>query len=208
MLYLSRIQFATRHNEVLAEVHDCCCVHQRLLQAFPDGTTTTARADYGVLYRLDGRGQVLVQSHITPDWTRLPARLLHHVEMKDVNPRFVAGQRIRFQITANPTRRVTHSADHDSRRVPLLASEDQRDWWRRQSERAGLATQTVRLRVDPSATGWHRTQRRVEVHRVTYGGLAQVTDPDALMLALRQGIGHEKAYGCGLLSLARATEED
>ncbi len=34
-------------------------------------------------------------------------------------------------------------------------------------------------------------------------GLLDVTDPDVLRQALIEGLGHGKAYGCGLLTLAR-----
>jgi len=38
---------------------------------------------------------------------------------------------------------------------------------------------------------------------VTYDGLLEVTDPDALRRTLTRGLGRAKAYGCGLLTLAR-----
>ena len=37
----------------------------------------------------------------------------------------------------------------------------------------------------------------------TFEGVLEVTDPDALRRALTHGIGRGKAYGCGLMTLAR-----
>lgn len=45
---------------------------------------------------------------------------------------------------------------------------------------------------------------RVTINRTVYEGVARVTDPDALRRALVAGIGRSKAYGCGLMTLARA----
>jgi len=44
--------------------------------------------------------------------------------------------------------------------------------------------------------------RRVAVQVVTYEGRLRVTDPGQLRMALMNGIGPAKAYGCGLLTLA------
>ena len=44
---------------------------------------------------------------------------------------------------------------------------------------------------------------RVTINRTVYEGVARVTDPDALRRALVAGIGRSKAYGCGLMTLAR-----
>nr|WSS73736.1 type I-E CRISPR-associated protein Cas6/Cse3/CasE [Streptomyces sp. NBC_01175] len=42
----------------------------------------------------------------------------------------------------------------------------------------------------------------VSLVTVTFDGRLEVTDPELLRRALRQGIGKAKAYGCGLLTLA------
>ena len=43
---------------------------------------------------------------------------------------------------------------------------------------------------------------RVKLLAVTYEGLLTVTDADAFRKALVNGIGREKAYGMGLLTVA------
>ena len=44
---------------------------------------------------------------------------------------------------------------------------------------------------------------RVTINRTVYEGIMHVTDPQALRHVLVTGIGRSKAYGCGLLTLAR-----
>ena len=48
---------------------------------------------------------------------------------------------------------------------------------------------------------------RVTINRTVYEGVARVTDPDALRHALIAGIGRSKAYGCGLMTLARVRQD-
>lgn len=43
---------------------------------------------------------------------------------------------------------------------------------------------------------------KVKLLAVTYEGILTVTDADALRNALVNGIGREKAYGMGLMTLA------
>ena len=48
---------------------------------------------------------------------------------------------------------------------------------------------------------------RVTINRTVYEGVAHVTDADALRHALIAGIGRSKAYGCGLMTLARVRQD-
>lgn len=61
-------------------------------------------------------------------------------------------------------------------------------------------TQSENLRFRRGNTA--ESSMNVEFIRVTYEGVLQVTDCEAFVLAMRSGIGREKAYGCGLLTLA------
>ncbi|MEU8505864.1 type I-E CRISPR-associated protein Cas6/Cse3/CasE [Streptomyces brevispora] len=47
---------------------------------------------------------------------------------------------------------------------------------------------------------------RVALTTATYEGTLHVTNPDALRTLLTTGIGQGRAYGCGLLTLARLPE--
>ncbi|MCP2330897.1 hypothetical protein G443_001167 [Actinoalloteichus cyanogriseus DSM 43889] len=48
-----------------------------------------------------------------------------------------------------------------------------------------------------------RSGQRVTLAIATFEGKLRVIDVDRLRHALTHGIGHAKAYGCGLLTLAR-----
>jgi CRISPR system Cascade subunit CasE len=56
------------------------------------------------------------------------------------------------------------------------------------------------FRRDPSQEG---ARRRLTLNAVLFEGVLVVTDADLLRATVASGIGAGKAYGCGLLSLAR-----
>jgi CRISPR-associated protein Cas6/Cse3/CasE subtype I-E len=47
------------------------------------------------------------------------------------------------------------------------------------------------------------SERIVHSYHVTFDGVLRVVDPDLMLLALKNGIGSQKAFGCGMLSIAR-----
>ena len=58
-----------------------------------------------------------------------------------------------------------------------------------------------------SASQWYRFRKgaqrqNVRMLAVTYEGILAVTDAQAFRMALTKGIGREKAYGMGLLTIA------
>jgi len=48
---------------------------------------------------------------------------------------------------------------------------------------------------------------RVTINRTVYEGVLRITDPESLRRALIAGIGRSKAYGCGLMTLARVRQD-
>jgi CRISPR system Cascade subunit CasE len=47
-----------------------------------------------------------------------------------------------------------------------------------------------------------RGQRQVTVATATFEGVLRIDDPATFRTVLTNGIGHAKAYGCGLMTLA------
>lgn len=109
-------------------------------------------ADAGFLFRIDpgpdGRAVILVQSAVKPDWDYAfqNARFLQAApaEVKVYEPTFAAGQRLRFRLLANPTKKIDtlrqadrqrHTKEElrqiegrNGRRVPVPSAEELRAW--------------------------------------------------------------------------------
>jgi CRISPR system Cascade subunit CasE len=98
--------------------------------------------------------------------------------------------------------------------VELVRDEDKLAWLMRQGEAHGFrivgdaSHPAVDVRSTDKLTG-HRTSSAggkdvITVGAALFEGVLEVTDPTRFREAVEQGIGRARAYGCGLLSIARA----
>ena len=174
-------------------------VHQRLLMAY----TTEER----LLFRIeesDAGSTILVQSNVSPDWQAAFADfdvLAGTPEIKSFSLQLIPGGLYHFRLLANPT--VTR----EKKRLGLLKEEDQLVWLERQFEKDGarlLGCQVVTKGLQRSRKNPLKTQGYQTHLAVLYEGVLRVENVEALIGAVRTGIGHAKAYGFGLLSLARS----
>lgn len=119
------------------------------------------------------------------------------------------GQHWAFRLTANPVHSGRKTADaKDTQRFGYLRETEQAAWLIDRATRNGFALATqedgrpnLRLHHRQTRT-FKRGMDTVTLTTVTYDGILAVTDDAAFRRALTTGIGHAKAYGCGLLTLA------
>lgn len=116
-MYLSRLTLNPRDRVVRSWLGDCHRLHRAIMSGFPHLASEAARAELGVLYRVeapdrDGAIAVLVQSRIAPAWGfETPAVQRHPaLSLEALVGGFAVGKRYRFRLRANPTRRVHHRA--------------------------------------------------------------------------------------------------
>ncbi|MDO4258507.1 MAG: type I-E CRISPR-associated protein Cas6/Cse3/CasE [Actinomycetaceae bacterium] len=124
-----------------------------------------------------------------------------------------------FRLMASPTRSVpTGMPNQRGKRYGHVTIAQQRDWLIRRANGFGFALvptsgddeadvlldihrreRPVFGRKNPD----HETRDKVTINRTLYEGVLRVIDPDQLRHSLTHGIGRSKAYGCGLMTLAR-----
>jgi len=191
-------------------------LHQRMLQMFPDGIEGPARAAFGVLFRAEDspRGpQILLQSHIAPDASRLPGAY-GSVETRSLDALLAhlhKGMVVNYRCVANPVRKPGATSREAYKLPPVVALSGNAAvaWWERQSNAAGL--EPLHINAHPLATVRGQrgskgpsAQQRIQHARTQFDGTARVLDAELLREKLATGIGRAKAYGCGLLSIAPA----
>ncbi|MDR2672181.1 MAG: type I-E CRISPR-associated protein Cas6/Cse3/CasE [Coriobacteriales bacterium] len=167
------------------------------------------------LWRLDRLGHslyVLVVSPVRPDFTHLIEQLgwvssQQTWETKPYEPfleRLRPGQRWQFRLRANPTRSVKRPDAPRKRGIvqACVTIDEQKQWLAERVHKHGFSLQGFEL-VDRSVGSFKRQEEKITVHVATFEGLLKVEDPALLRKALTEGIGRAKAYGCGLLTLAR-----
>lgn len=204
-MYLSNLILNPRSRQANIDRGNPYELHRSIMLAFPAFDHEKER----VLFRLEMNppNQVLVQSTLIPDWTRLAENyLVKTPEIKTLDISLEPGQLLRFRLRANPSKRDPQSR----KRVGLYSDEDRLSWLHRKGEQHGFSVQPENVVVSdaqwkqlsiPSSGDGKR--QLAKFNFVDFNGLLRVVDPDQLLESVRQGIGPVKGFGCGLLSLAR-----
>lgn len=117
--------------------------------------------------------------------------------------------RYRFDLRANPTKKVTPKGENGKRegqgkRVALLAPGQLEEWMERKASAAGFALEAGNLRISARGPTHFRKQKGRQpgtLSIVDFGGTLRVLDRGAFKAAFANGIGSAKAFGCGLLML-------
>ncbi|EPH04075.1 CRISPR-associated protein cas6/cse3/case, subtype I-e [Propionibacterium sp. oral taxon 192 str. F0372] len=144
----------------------------------------------------------------------------------DYNPflsKLAAGQIWAFRLTANPTHAKSRGKGVRGKRYGHVTVEQQTNWLLDRAPSQGfIVLGSEDVGTDPGHPGEAsafvvRRERpvfnrrhadgngrdRVTINRTVYEGLLQITDAQAFRRILINGLGPSKAYGCGLMTLAR-----
>ncbi|MFM9969671.1 MAG: type I-E CRISPR-associated protein Cas6/Cse3/CasE [Burkholderiales bacterium] len=152
------------------------------------------------------------------------------IQTQAYSPKLESGARLRFDLRANPV--VTHGRDGKSKRHDVVMQEKTRllrerglarwqdwlgedkpdlytlvrntcgAWLKSRALRLGFEIDDESLAVD--AYQQHTGQKgQMSISTVDFSGELTVVDPAAFGVALKDGIGHAKAFGCGLLLVRR-----
>ena len=178
--------------------------HGAIESAFPGERTRK-------LWRIDtlhGQRCLLILSEDAADWSAVYAQFgINGVpaETKSYDPlleRIAAGNKWQFRLRANPT----IAAKQEGARGKVLAhitTEYQMKWLADRAEKHGFALNPEEFIV--TECKWYSFRKgnrnHVRMLAVTYEGLLTVTDSELFRQTLTQGIGREKAYGMGMLTV-------
>jgi CRISPR system Cascade subunit CasE len=165
------------------------------------------------LWRLEDT-VLLVQSQQRPDWGQLePGYLARPSLSKPFEPQLRLAIPYRFRLRANPT--ICRVKD-GGKRTGLYKTEEQLLWLERQAAQHGFEILDTmvssserrkfekRAKKDDQDPSKNSPKMNITLAVVEFDGVLCVTDPVKALLALEKGIGHGKALGLGLLSLALA----
>lgn len=206
-MFLSRLSPNWRSVQAMREISDPYQLHRTLARGFGD-KLQEAR----LMFRVDAdneRPVIVAQSHIEPNWSLLPASYAMN-ESKPFDLYLKMHQRLRFRLAARPTKRDKTTG----KRVTLRSDDEALEWLSRKGLQAGFSVASCRVGdyrwIDtrsPEADADTRDRGKSRALRyVRFDGVLVVTDPDKLKEAVRNGIGPQKAFGFGLLSLAPVQE--
>lgn len=203
-MYLTRLTLDPRSAEARRDLSDAYEMHRTLARAFVENAQSLPAR---FLWRLEAGSNawatpvVLVQAVAEADWAALqslPNYLQRPIESKRLTLEewVEGGTRYRFRLQANPT--VTRQG----KRYGLVGEAEQLAWLNRQGERHGFSVETA-LVTGSDVLASRKGAARISVQRVCFEGVLQVQSLELFSRVLTAGIGPAKAFGCGLLSVAR-----
>lgn len=218
-MFLYRVALDVTRRETMRLLSSPEYLHGAIEKAFPPGRVRK-------LWRIDalgGQTYLLVLSPEEGNFTQVVAQYgfvgqQPPWESKPYQPllsRLAPGQIWQFRLVANPVRAVREGEEKTRGKVMAhVTSEQQKQWLLTRADQTGGKPEDSKLGFSLSensfevvATQWYRFHKghghQVTLRTAAYEGSLQVTDPDKLALALTEGIGRAKAYGCGLLTLSR-----
>jgi CRISPR system Cascade subunit CasE len=199
-----RLDFASASRQRLFDTYRW---HQAVWKAFPghDGE----RRDF--LTRLD-RGKdgfrLLVVSDIKPERPEWCPDSEQNWRTKPIPETFFTRSRYRFQLCANPTKKVAkelpdQTLTKNGKRVPLRTRAELLCWIARKGEQGGFVVEEETLRTTPRGREHFHSKDHAGLHSaVEFEGILSVTDRSKFYGAFTKGIGSAKAFGYGLLVLA------
>jgi CRISPR system Cascade subunit CasE len=118
--------------------------------------------------------------------------------------RLTTGSHIRFRLRCRPSKRVGERGREDfKKRRGLVAKDEILRWLSRKGDAGGFALCEAAF----DRLYWYDSKRGINekpLGAVIFDGLLRVTDPEKFREAVCNGIGPQKAFGFGLLSIAPA----
>ena len=209
-MYLSRIPLDTTRRSTMKALVSPNLFHGAIEQSFPG----PRKRNLWRIDKLHEKTYLLVLSQERPDFSRVADQfgntgnenvwecrpyepLLNRIEPLDV---------WHFRLTANPVISKSAGQDNRGRILGHVTPEYQKKWLMDRAEKHGFLLCEEGFSVVESR--WLRFRkgtdggRSVTLLSVTYEGMLTVTDSEAIVHTLIEGLGRGKAYGLGLLTIA------
>lgn len=228
-MHFSRFQINPQRREAKRLLANPRAMHAAVESAFPP--RENRGEDGRVLWRVDSDRhdvRLYVVSPHQPDFRHLVEQAGWETSPGETTDygRLLSGlkigQRYAFRVTVNPVKRA-HAHGQRGQLLPLVGEQGQIDWltaragaWgfripthdapaeiARPEAPASMDVRVVQRRDRVFEKSGYDRRRTVTQRQVAMTGHLEVTDAADLRAALVHGMGRGKAYGCGLMTLAR-----
>lgn len=204
-MYMTRMELDTSKRKTIMALASPGLFHGAIESAFNERGRNLWRID-----KLKGKSYLLLVSDTKPDLTGAVEQfgIDGNCETRDYSvflSQITEGRRYRFRLTANPV--ISKSAGPGARGEVLahVTVSQQEKWLYDRAQKNGFSLMEGEYAVTQSQwVSFHKGKehgRQVVFRAVTFEGVLTVTDKELFVNALMNGMGREKAYGCGLLTV-------
>ena len=204
-MYLSKIPLDLTKSKTLLALTSPSIFHGAIESSF----SGERKRNLWRIDELNHQKYLLLLSQDKPDFQSIERQFSpsgEHGQAKDYSKllnRVQTGTVWKFRLCTNPTYNVTFCGKR-KKRLAHLSDEGQLSWLKKQAEKNGFSVKEGSICITQKQ--WYQFSKGNEKHKinmllVTYDGVLKVTDSNLFVHALTSGIGREKAYGAGLLTL-------
>ena len=207
-MYMTRLELDPMKRDTRKALAAPAMLHGAVEQAFEGARKRRLwRVD-----ELNGRRYLLIVSKDVPELTAAAAQFAPEGATGETRSydaflsNIAAGSRWHFRLAANPTISRAGPADGRGKVYAHVTVRQQEQWLMDRAEKHGFQLEAGGFKV--TRRGMLSFNKGAQRQRVTLGycvfeGTLRVTDADLMRRALTEGIGRGKAYGLGMLTIAR-----
>lgn len=204
-MYLSRVEIDDGNRQKTKDLSHLGAYHNWVESSFPNEIAQGERLRH--LWRIDrlhGKRYLLIVSQEKPNLDKLEHYGVTSTGMtKDYQPfidRIQEGEIMQFRLVANPTYRT------DGKVYPHITIDQQKEWLLTKTTAAGFEIPTMsdgNKQFEIVNRHWPVLHhgRRIRLSQVAFEGHLKIVDAEKIKNALTHGIGREKAYGMGMLTV-------
>lgn len=211
-IWLARLILNRRSRDARHDLGDSAMMHARMAGMVDGLLAKPGPGEPRLLYRADSH-VVLVQSPVLPDWSRLPAGYLTDADEDDLSfhaappvkrieaavASLTRGSNVSFRLKTWPNQMCEQHRTRQTITDPASIMA----WLHHLGDRHGFEVPDARFRVEGWPRAWAGKPMALPSRVTLYEGQLRVRDPEALRRAVRCGVGRGRAFGLGLLTLAR-----
>ncbi len=120
------------------------------------------------------------------------------LESRELKPAFLEFPQYRFECVLNPVCKDNETG----RRVPLRGRDAIASWFIKKAPSCGFVLDEASLQVvEISVDSFEKARQKITLSKVRFTGILTVENKDRFVESVAHGIGHGKAFGCGLLQI-------
>ena len=207
-MYLSRILLDVSKKNTLQALSNPNRFHGSVERCF----SGERKRNLWRIDNLNGRLYLLILSEDVPDLKMIEKQFspaYEHGETKSYDKlleRIKKGSSWQFRIVANPTKSLSSRDGSRGKVIAISDREHQKEWLMKKGEKNGFHLEKGTFDVVQGM--WHifskrknNTSMKVSLKSVAFEGKLEITDEEKFKYALVKGIGKEKAYGNGLMTI-------
>jgi CRISPR system Cascade subunit CasE len=194
-MFYTHIVLSSSHPALKRDLGNVYQQHRRIESLFPEHKRSEASA----LFRWD-QLSIIIQSAIEPRFDLLPKHYTSDIQTKIIDLAEVLrpGQWLQFRLLAD-----TSSIERQTRRRVARDIETLPKWLAKRLESSAQIDKNLEIHQKSQITV-HRLEQEWKLRPVSFTGYLRVVEPEQLALAIAQGFGRSRAYGCGLMQVVPA----